>query len=106
LIRPWAATVVKLAKLQEFQRLHEILAMPVTPFALSAVLSDVAIAGALCGLLWHTRTAFSDTNNLISQLILWAINRCLLTSVVAIAETIVFAVRPTTFWFLGVDFVM
>jgi hypothetical protein len=53
-----------------------------TPFAMFAVLADFAIAGSLCVLLHHRRTPFKRTNNMISTLILYAINRCILTSYV------------------------
>jgi hypothetical protein len=62
--------------LVQFSRLHEIIvrapgpragriltaiqADPVTPFAVMAVASDVAIAAALCGLLWNSYTDFRE----------------------------------------------
>jgi hypothetical protein len=53
-----------------------------SPFAVFAVLADFAIAGSLCVLLHNRRTIFKGTNNMISTLIIYAINRCLLTSYV------------------------
>ncbi|EKM76842.1 hypothetical protein AGABI1DRAFT_130862 [Agaricus bisporus var. burnettii JB137-S8] len=97
-------TVALLFIKKEFSRLPEITYIAATPFALLAVLSDIFIAGALCILLWGSKTGFKSTNNLISKLIIYAINRCLLTSVVAIAEVIAFTVSPKTLWYLAIDF--
>ncbi|TFK47847.1 hypothetical protein OE88DRAFT_752907 [Heliocybe sulcata] len=91
---------------KQLARLSEITWRTVLPFALLTVLSDVLVAGALCGLLWHERSDFGDTNALIGSLIVWAINRCLLTSILAIIEMITFAARPNEFWYLAVDFVV
>lgn len=72
------------------------------PFATTAILSDILIAVALCVLLGSNRSEFeefvftppsrvetensyaceSSTNNLINRLIVFAINRCILTSYV------------------------
>ncbi|KDQ57197.1 hypothetical protein JAAARDRAFT_207512 [Jaapia argillacea MUCL 33604] len=99
-------TVVELFLKKELSRLSEITLNSALPFALLAVLSDILVAGALCGLLWNNRSDFKDTNSLVNNLIIWAINRCLLTSFVAIAEVIAFAIRPMDFWFLAIDFVI
>ena len=52
------------------------------PFGVAAVLSDIIIAVALCVLLGSNRSSFDDTNSLINKLIVFAINRCILTSCV------------------------
>ena len=52
------------------------------PFGISTVLSDIIIAIALCVLLGSNRSSFDDTNNIINKLIIFAINRCILTSCV------------------------
>ncbi|KAF8812941.1 hypothetical protein BYT27DRAFT_7182180 [Phlegmacium glaucopus] len=91
---------------REFARLSEITLFSATPFAIFAVLSDVLIAGSLCVLLHGSRTGYRKTNTIISSLIVYAINRCLLTSVVAIVEVIVFSIMPKSLWFLAIDFVI
>ncbi|KAF9468446.1 hypothetical protein BDZ94DRAFT_786545 [Collybia nuda] len=99
-------TVVFLFIKKELKRLPEITLIAATPFAALAVLSDIFIAAALCVLLHGSRTGFRRTNTLVTTLIIYAINRCLLTSVVAVAEVIVFAVSPESLWFLAIDFVI
>ncbi|KAJ8507439.1 hypothetical protein ONZ45_g10195 [Pleurotus djamor] len=99
-------TVVFLFIKKEFSRIPEITLVAATPFAIFAVLSDVAIAAALCILLHGSRTGFRKTNTIVTQLIVYAINRCILTSVVAIIEVIVFALMPESLWFVAIDFVI
>jgi len=89
---------------QEFSKLSDITLVAAMPFAIFAVLTDIVIAIALCILLNENRTSFSRTNAIISTLMVYAINRCLLTSVVAIVEIIVFAAAPKSLWFLAIDF--
>ncbi|KAM6491313.1 hypothetical protein JOM56_013552 [Amanita muscaria] len=79
------------------------------PFGTFAVLSDIAVAAALIFVLQNSSTGFSGarfsrTKRLVDTLTIYAIHRCLLTTVVAIAETIVYAVKPHSFYFLAIDF--
>lgn len=99
-------TVVFLFIKKRFDKLPEFTLSAAMPFALFAVLSDIFIAAALCVLLYGSRTGFQRTNTLVNTLMVYAINRCVLTSVVAVAEVIVFAVSPHSLWFLAIDFVV
>ncbi|KAF8875233.1 hypothetical protein BD779DRAFT_1678337 [Infundibulicybe gibba] len=49
---------------------------------------------------------FKNTNNLITKLIIIAINRCVLTCAAAIAGIIVFVAKPQGFYTFGIDFVI
>ncbi|KJA26631.1 hypothetical protein HYPSUDRAFT_36351 [Hypholoma sublateritium FD-334 SS-4] len=89
---------------KDLAKLSEISLIAATPFAIFAVLSDIMIAGALCYLLHGSRSGFKRTDTIISILIIYAINRCLLTSVVAVVEVIVYCTMPTSLWFLAIDF--
>ncbi|KAH8117679.1 hypothetical protein DFH11DRAFT_851797 [Phellopilus nigrolimitatus] len=86
--------------------MKELTFIAALPFAIAAVLSDIVIAASLCYLLQHRKTTFRSTNILLNYLIVYAINRCLLTSVIAVVEVIVFAASPNTYWFLAIDFVI
>ncbi|KAF5378576.1 hypothetical protein D9615_007127 [Tricholomella constricta] len=99
-------TVVFLFIKKELSKLPEITMFAAMPFALFAVLSDIFIAAALCILLHGSRTGFRRTNTLVNTLMVYAINRCVLTSVVAVAEVIAFAASPHSLWFLAIDFVV
>jgi len=92
---------------KEFVKLTQgtLFASAVAPFAVFTVLSDFLIAGSLCVLLHKSRTRFRKTNTIITTLMVYAINRCLVTSVVAIIEMIVYKAMPHSLWYMGVDFV-
>ncbi|KAF9007202.1 hypothetical protein BDQ17DRAFT_1423266 [Cyathus striatus] len=85
---------------KELAKLPEITLIAAMPFAIFAVLSDIAIAVTLCVLLHGSRTGikqYDEHAGYYADHIL--INRCLLTSVVAVIEVIVL-------WFLAIDFVI
>ncbi|KAF9447380.1 hypothetical protein P691DRAFT_802533 [Macrolepiota fuliginosa MF-IS2] len=89
---------------KELALLSEITLIAVTPFSITSILSDIFIAGALCFLLHGRKTGFKNTNTIVSRLIIYAINRCLLTSVAAVVELIAFSASPHTLWYLAIDF--
>jgi len=91
---------------KELAKLSEISLKAAMPFAIFAVLSDIMIAGALCYFLHGGRTGFKSTDTIVTTLIVYAINRCLLTSVVAVLEIIVFSTMPHSLWFVAIDFVI
>ncbi|KAG2139809.1 uncharacterized protein EDB93DRAFT_1330192 [Suillus bovinus] len=120
-------TVILMFIKQKFSALSEITLYAATPFAIAAVLSDLFIAASLCILLHGNRSPVVQTNALVNTLIVYAINRCLLTSVVAVAEVIAvslgergrsipfeidipffvqFSVSPDSLWFIAIDFVI
>jgi hypothetical protein len=99
-------TVAFLFIKKELSRIPEVKLFAATPFALFAVLSDILIAGFLCVLLHGSRTGFKRTDTIVTTLIIYAINRCLLTAVVAILEVIVFSLMPHSLWFVAIDFVI
>ncbi|KAJ3856117.1 hypothetical protein EV368DRAFT_79029 [Lentinula lateritia] len=93
-------------QLKSFSRLGEVTYNCVIPFGVFAILSDIVIASALILLLRRSRTEFGDTNSLIKKLIVYAINRCVLTSVVAILEVILFLSFPNSMYSFAFDFVI
>ncbi|KDR76332.1 hypothetical protein GALMADRAFT_247721 [Galerina marginata CBS 339.88] len=99
-------TVVYLFITKEFARLQELSASSIVPFGITTIISDILIAVALCILLHSNRSEFGDTNTIINKLILYAINRCILTTAVAFAETIVFSVLPNSFYSIAIDFIV
>ncbi|KAG1729339.1 uncharacterized protein EDB91DRAFT_1060052, partial [Suillus paluster] len=91
---------------KEFSTLSEITLYAAMPFAITAVLSDVFIACSLCILLHGNHSPVIDTNMLINTLIIYAINHCILTLVIAMAEVIAFAIIPGSLWFIATDFII
>ncbi|KAJ4495015.1 hypothetical protein C8J55DRAFT_498181 [Lentinula edodes] len=99
-------TVIQFSIRKSFSRLEEVTYNCVIPFGVFAILSDIVIASALILLLRRSRTEFGDTNSLIKKLIVYAINRCVLTSVVAILEVILFLSFPNSMYSFAFDFVI
>jgi len=99
-------TVVFFFVKREFSRLKEVTLNSVLPFGVLAILSDIFVAGALCILLHNHRSGFKETDSLINKLIVFAINRCILTTAMAVIEVIVFAVLPDSFYTFALDFVI
>ncbi|KAK0450191.1 hypothetical protein EV421DRAFT_1899708 [Armillaria borealis] len=92
----------KLFVRKEFSRLNEVNYVAVLPFAITAILSDLLIALGLCFLLRRSRTNFANTDYIIKILVRYAITRCLLTSLMAVVETIL----ATSFHSFAIDFVI
>ncbi|KAK0193789.1 hypothetical protein F5146DRAFT_400262 [Armillaria mellea] len=105
-LRPFLFRPRNCRSIKEFSRLNEVNFVAVLPFGITAILSDILIAVGLCLLLERSRTDFANTNYLIKTLIGYAITRCLLTSLMAIVEVIVFVTKPTSFYSFAIDFVI
>ncbi|KAI6151119.1 hypothetical protein BKA82DRAFT_443588 [Pisolithus tinctorius] len=95
-----------------------------TPALSSIVLAEILITVSLCVLLYESgsRSAIPRTKRLLNTLIIYAVNRCLLTLLVAIAELTVVRVtyckmtitrsqflqdaNEQTAWTMGLDFII
>lgn len=99
-------TVAFLFIKKEFERFKDVTLIAVVPFGITAIISDIIVAATLCVLLGSKRSAFEDTNSTINTFIIFAVNRCILTSTVAVAETIVFSVLANSFYSVAIDFVI
>ncbi|KAJ7463615.1 hypothetical protein FB451DRAFT_1265042 [Mycena latifolia] len=67
----------------------------------ASVLCDSLVTLGLCWRLHTSRTGIQATNNLLNYLIIFAINRGMLTSITAILQIILFFARPNTFYFFA-----
>ncbi|KZS92346.1 hypothetical protein SISNIDRAFT_496008 [Sistotremastrum niveocremeum HHB9708] len=56
----------------------------------SSAACDVLVAGSLCYTLWNSRTGFRTTDGILTRLIVWTLNTGLLTSAIAIVDTVCF----------------
>jgi len=99
-------TVVLIFIKKQFSSLSQLTFYAVTPFGAALVISDTLITIALCVLLRErgSRTVFPRTKRLVDTLVIYAINRCLLTSLVAIVEVVMWAVDTQSSWFMAIDF--
>ncbi|KAI5996475.1 hypothetical protein F5J12DRAFT_355444 [Pisolithus orientalis] len=79
----------------------------VTPAFAMIALAEVLITVSLCILFYHggSGAAFPSTKRLLNTLIIYAVNRCLLSSLVAIVDLLV-TVEDQSTWSLGLSFVM
>ncbi|KIK53445.1 hypothetical protein GYMLUDRAFT_250398 [Collybiopsis luxurians FD-317 M1] len=75
------------------------------PYAVFGILSDAMIAISLCLLLRENCTGIKQTKSLVVKLVVYAVNRFLLLSVLAIAQIVAFLVNPANLSFLAIDFV-
>ncbi|KAL4073584.1 hypothetical protein J3A83DRAFT_4370859 [Scleroderma citrinum] len=89
-----------------FSSFSQLTLYAVTPFGAALVISDLLITIALCVLLREqgSRTVFPKTKRLVNTLVIYAINRCLLTSLVAIAEVVMWSVDNNSSWYMAIDF--
>ncbi|OAX33665.1 hypothetical protein K503DRAFT_748458 [Rhizopogon vinicolor AM-OR11-026] len=67
---------------------------------------DFIIASSLCYILATSRTGFSSTDSLLTNLMAYTINTGCLTSIFSMAGIIMCAVMPKNFIFLGIEFLM
>jgi len=71
-----------------------------------AAAGDVLITAVLCILLNRSRTGFQRSDTLINNLILFAVNTGVFTSLCAIASLATFVVQPQTFLYIAFFFCM
>jgi len=77
----------------------------VIPFYSVIMVSDACIAIALCVLLRQCRTTFKRSIALVNMLIVYAINRFVLTAFVVITQTSILIAKPDTdTWALSITF--
>ncbi|KAF9476677.1 hypothetical protein BDN70DRAFT_154559 [Pholiota conissans] len=99
-------TVVNLFITRRFVHLKDVSITSALPFGITVVISDILIAAALCILLSSKRSSFQDTNSIVNKLIIFAVNRCILTCAMAIVEIVAFTALPNSFYSIAIDFVI
>ncbi|KAH6893692.1 hypothetical protein BKA70DRAFT_1440470 [Coprinopsis sp. MPI-PUGE-AT-0042] len=65
----------------DYKQIHEINRFTATPALIAGVIGEFMIAGSLCTLLRGKVTEFKGTRRIIALVIIYAINRCLLSSI-------------------------
>lgn len=98
--------VIEALSVSEAKPLNTLSLSAIVPYTLAAVVSDTAISIALVLLLRTKRSGFESLNSILDRAINFALTRCVLVSIVAIARLITFVVVPQTLWFLAADFGM
>jgi len=75
------------------------------PLFASRVAADCCTTVTLCILLYRTRPSFKSTMRLVTTLIIYAINRFILTTIVVIVQTIILLAQPDSIWAMTIEFV-
>ncbi|KAK7029614.1 hypothetical protein VNI00_014312 [Paramarasmius palmivorus] len=99
--------VVEMYRIWEIPKLHVIVYPGLVPMYVIRVFVDGLTAGVLCTVLHGAQTAtdFKGSVRLFRTLMIYAMNRFLLTTLVVIMQTIVLLVRPTSIWAMVMDFI-
>ncbi|KAH7890617.1 hypothetical protein F5I97DRAFT_50425 [Phlebopus sp. FC_14] len=75
------------------------------PLFFTRVASDTVTAITLCVVLYDSRTDFRRSSRLAKNLIVYSMNRFVLTTVVVIVQTIILIVKPQSIWAMVIEFV-
>ncbi|KIO09738.1 hypothetical protein M404DRAFT_22169 [Pisolithus tinctorius Marx 270] len=90
-----------------FSSVSQIRFYSIIPSVASLALAEVLITVSLCVLFYEggSRSTIRSTKRLLNTLIIYAVNRCLLTLLVAIAEVVTDAEAQDA-WSIGMDFII
>ncbi|KAF7360361.1 hypothetical protein MVEN_00765800 [Mycena venus] len=75
--------------------------MSFLPMAAAQVGADILLALSLCFVLHNHRTTFRRTNSIVDTLIVYAINRCLLTAGTAVVSLLMITLKPESMMYIG-----
>ncbi|KAJ7754423.1 hypothetical protein B0H16DRAFT_1886544 [Mycena metata] len=74
------------------------------PMVASQVAADIVLASSLCFVLHDHRSSVRGTNSILHTLMVYAINRCLLTTGVAVCSLIMIGLKPASMIYIGPEF--
>ncbi|KAJ7033716.1 hypothetical protein C8F04DRAFT_1103942 [Mycena alexandri] len=89
---------------------HSLVQVPVftktafLPMVASQAAADIVLASSLCFVLHDHRTSFRSTNSILHTLMIYAINRCLLTTGVAVCSLLMIGLKPASMIYIGPEF--
>ncbi|KAH6888796.1 hypothetical protein BKA70DRAFT_1572899 [Coprinopsis sp. MPI-PUGE-AT-0042] len=90
----------------DYARVPEMNKYAATPAVIAGVVAEFMIATCLCILLKGRETRFKGTRKIISLLIFYAINRCLLSSAFLTLEAVLMETKSETFYYMAIDFIV
>lgn len=96
---------VKLFQIWQLPKLKAAVYVAMVPLFTIRVVSDAVTASTLCFTLYKTRPSQPRSIRLVNTLIVYAINRFVLTTVVVVVQTIILIVRPDSIWAMVIEFV-
>ncbi|THG95302.1 hypothetical protein EW026_g6328 [Hermanssonia centrifuga] len=74
------------------------------PMLITQVAADVMVTATLCVVLHRNKVGFRRTNRVISKLMIYAVNRGILTSTFALLEVLMISVFPHGIWYGVAEF--
>ncbi|KAH9934390.1 uncharacterized protein B0H18DRAFT_981599 [Fomitopsis serialis] len=95
----------KLFQIWQLYLLKEAVYISMIPLFCVRMAADAVTATTLCVALYETTTDFRSSVKLIKMLIMYAVNRFVLTTVVVAVQTIVLIVRPGEIWAMVLEFI-
>ncbi|KAJ7841909.1 hypothetical protein B0H14DRAFT_2781964 [Mycena olivaceomarginata] len=105
LIPTQIVVIYKLFALWDVPKLHAIVYPAMVPLFLLRVVTDAFTSVTLCIVLYDSRTDLGKTMRLIRTLIMYAINRFILTTVVLVAQVIFLLLKPHSSGAIAMEFV-
>ncbi|KAI0696991.1 hypothetical protein C8T65DRAFT_729542 [Cerioporus squamosus] len=97
---------VKLFQIWDLFLLKETVYVAMIPLFCVRMASDAVTASTLCVVLYDATTAdFRSSVKLVKTLILYAINRFVLTTVLVVIQTIYLIIRPGEIWAMVLEFI-
>lgn len=96
---------VKLVSLGQILQLHKAVFPVLVPMLSLRVLADVIIAVALCTILYESRTKFGRSLKIIKSLIVYSMNRFVLTTIIVIGQTAALIIKSENVGVMLIEFV-
>ncbi|KAJ8698959.1 hypothetical protein PTI98_005607 [Pleurotus ostreatus] len=90
--------------LWDLLRLHEAVFTAMVPYYILRVVLDATVSATLCIILYDAR-GFTKSMKLIKTLLVYSMNRFLLTTIVVIAQTIILIAKPESIWAMVIEFI-
>ncbi|KAJ8516993.1 hypothetical protein ONZ45_g5750 [Pleurotus djamor] len=90
--------------LWEIPALHAAVYRSMVPLLIIRVVSDALTAGTLCVILYDSKS-FARSLKLLNTLIVYSMNRFILTTLVVIVQTIILLKRPRSIWAMAIEFI-
>ncbi|KAH6893724.1 hypothetical protein BKA70DRAFT_835392 [Coprinopsis sp. MPI-PUGE-AT-0042] len=90
----------------DYGRIREMNKYGAVPSVVAGVIAEFLIAGCLCIFLKERASDFKGTRKVIRQVLFYAINRCLLSSIFLTVEVALMETKSATFYYMALEFIV
>ncbi|KAJ7480689.1 hypothetical protein FB451DRAFT_152574 [Mycena latifolia] len=97
-------TILHMFQAKDLLGFHAFTKTSIIPMGASQVAMDVVLAVSLCLVLHGHRSQFSSTNTMVNTLMIYAVDRCVLTATAAFVELLALSLHPNSMWYVGAEF--